>query len=143
MRLMATLDGTYMCEFAVGRFAGVALIPPTNRLALELVSPVLGQGIGLWLLCLLPSLVFCLLLFPRLFLPELAPFAFPFPFALDQLFQGWREFGLCWSPLEEAGDIASDRGHFHSRLHPGANHPEGDRLWYSIFYGRLPGAREW
>ena len=42
-----TLDGTYMCEFAVGRFAGVALIPPTNRLALELVGPVLRQGVGL------------------------------------------------------------------------------------------------
>ena len=26
--------------------------------------------------------------------------------------QGWREFRLCRSPLEQAGDIASDRSHF-------------------------------
>ena len=125
---MATLDGTYMCEFAVGRFAGVALIPPTNRLGLELVGPVLRQGVGLWLICLLPRLILSLLLFPRLFLPQLSPLAFPFPFALDQLFQGWREFRLCRSPLEEGlGISASDRSHFIQGFIQAPTHPAGDR----------------
>ena len=78
---MAALDSTNMCKFAVRRFASVTLIPPTNRLALELVRPVLWQGGRLvWLL---PRLILCLLLFPRLFLPKLSPLAFILPFALD------------------------------------------------------------
>ena len=69
VRLMATLDSTNVGKFAVRRFTSVALIPPTNRLALELVRPVLRQRGRLWLVCFLPRLILCLLLFPRLLLP--------------------------------------------------------------------------
>ena len=101
MGLVTALDSADVCEFAVGRFTGITLTPPTDGLALELVRPVLGKRVGLRLVCLLPRLVLCLLPFPRLLFPILAPFPLAFPFTLEQLFQGWREFGLRGSPLEK------------------------------------------
>ena len=57
MVFMATLDGTYMCEFTVRGFARATLKSPADGLTLKFLCPIFWKIRRLWLLRLFERLV--------------------------------------------------------------------------------------